>query len=144
MNSGDGEPTDMVMEVSRIQPLNPPQSPVTSTSQLVVELPSHYEAPALPINITTLVESVVHLSQIFALSSVPMSPNRVRAVYTFDTVAVFPVFQVSPDDVQYLSATSQVTPPASEWFRGRRSHGIETVRLRERLGHSILSWIVSP
>ena len=34
VNSGDGEPTDMVMEVSQIQPLNPPQSPVTSHSQL--------------------------------------------------------------------------------------------------------------
>ena len=60
VNSGDGDPTDMVMEVSRIQPLNRPQSQVTSHSQLVVESPSHYEAPVVPISITALVESVVH------------------------------------------------------------------------------------
>ena len=40
VNSGDGDPTDMVLEVSQIQPLNRPQSPVTSHSQLVVESPS--------------------------------------------------------------------------------------------------------
>ena len=104
----------MVMEVSRIQPLNPPQAPVTSTSQFVVESPSNYEAPALPIDITSLVESVVHLSQISVLSLVPMLPNWVREDYTFDTVDVFPVFQVSQNDTQYLPATSPVTPPASE------------------------------
>ena len=71
VNLGDGDPTDMVMEASQIQSLNRPQSPVTSHSQLLVESPSHYEAPAVPISITALVESVVHWSQISALSSVP-------------------------------------------------------------------------
>ena len=66
VNLGDGNPTDMVVEVSQIQPLNHPQSPVTSHSQLVVESPSHYEASAMPINIMALVESV-QLSQISAL-----------------------------------------------------------------------------
>ena len=61
-----------------------------------------------------LAESVVHLSQIYALSSVLMSPNRVWEDYTFDTVDVFLVFQVSPDDTQYLPVTSPVTPPAPE------------------------------
>ena len=57
VNSGDGNPTDMVVEVSQIQPLNRLQSPVTSHSHIVVETPSHYEAPAVPINIMALVES---------------------------------------------------------------------------------------
>ena len=97
VNSDDGDQTDMVVEVNRIQPLNHPQMPVNSDSQLVVESPSHYEVPTVPINISALVESVVQLSQISALSSVPMSPNRVCEDYTYDTVDVFPVFQVSPD-----------------------------------------------
>ena len=82
VNSGDGDTTDIVMEVSQIQPLNRPQSPVTSHLQLVVESPSHYQAPAVPISITALVESVVHFSQISELSSVPMSPKRVREDFT--------------------------------------------------------------
>ena len=114
VNSSDGEPTDMVMEVSLIQPLNRAQSPVTSHSQLVVESPLHYKAPAMPISIRALVASVVHMSHISALSSVPMSPNRVRPDYTYDTVNVFLVFYVSPDDTHYLPATSPVNPPASE------------------------------
>ena len=68
----------------------------------------------MPINISALVESVVQLSQISALSSIPMSPNRVREDYTYDTVKVFRVCQVSPDDTQYLPATTPVTPPDSE------------------------------
>ena len=67
VNSGDGNPMDMVMEMSQIQLLNCPQSPVTSHSQLVLESPSHYEAPAVPINITALVGSAVQLSQISAV-----------------------------------------------------------------------------
>ena len=81
VNSGDGDHTDMAMEASRFQPLNHPQMPVNSDSQLVVESPSHYEAPAVPVIISPLVESVVQLSQISALSSVQMSPNRVREDY---------------------------------------------------------------
>ena len=97
------------MEVRQIQPLNRPLSPVASPSQIVMESPSHYDAPAVPINITALAERVVQLSQISALSSVPMSPNWVREDYIYDTVDVFPVFQVSPDDTKYLPATSPVT-----------------------------------
>ena len=95
VNSDDDDQTDMAVEVSQCQPLNHPQTPVYSDSQLVVESPSHYEAPAVPIRISALVESVVQLSQISALSSVQRSPNRVREDYTYDTVYVFPVFQVS-------------------------------------------------
>ena len=47
------------------------------------------------------VNRVVQLSQISAQSSVPMSPNRVCEDYTYDTVDVFPVFQVSQDATEY-------------------------------------------
>ena len=71
-------------------------------------------APAVPITISALVESVVQLSQISALSFVPMSANRVRVAYTYDTLDVFPVFQVSLDATEYLLTTSPVTPPELE------------------------------
>ena len=45
------------------------------------------------------------------LSSVQLSPNRMREDYTYDNVDVFPVFQVSTDTAKYLPATSPVTPP---------------------------------
>ena len=93
------------------------------------------------INISALVESVVQLSQISALSSIPMSPNRVCEDYTYYTVDVFPVFQVSPDDMQYLPATSPVTPPASELLP---TSPIPTDPDSLPLGCSIKSWIVSP
>ena len=74
VNSDDGDPPDMIVEASWIQPLNRPQTPVNNDLQLVVESPSHYEVPTVPITILALVESSVQLSQIYALSSVPMSP----------------------------------------------------------------------
>ena len=52
-------------------------------------------------------------SQISALSSVQLSPNRVREDYTYDTVDVFLVFQVSPDTAKYIPAMSPVTPPGT-------------------------------
>ena len=115
VDSGDNEQTNMAMELSQFQPLNRPQSLVSISSdlQVVVESPSHYEAPAVPVNISALIESVVHLSHICALSSVQLSPNRVREDYTYDTVDEFPVFQVSPDAAEYLPATSPVTLPVA-------------------------------
>ena len=77
VNSGDNDQTNMIIEVSRFQPLKRPQSPVniSSDSQLVVESPSYYEVPVVP-----LIESVVQLSQISALSSVQLSPNLLHDV----------------------------------------------------------------
>ena len=50
VSDDDGDPTDMIVEVIWlwIQPVNRPQTPVNNDSQLVVELPSHYEVPAEP------------------------------------------------------------------------------------------------
>ena len=70
-DSGDNGPTDVSLPSSRFQSLN--RSPllvdISSDSQVVVESPSHFEAPAVSVNISALVESVVQLSQISALSS---------------------------------------------------------------------------
>ena len=59
VNSGDDEQTDISLELSRFEPLNHPTSPVHSgASQVVVESPSHYEAPAVPVAISALLDSV--------------------------------------------------------------------------------------
>ena len=89
--------TDVSLPLS--QPLNRSPSPVdvSSDSQVVVQ---------------SLVESVVQLSQVSAISSV-QSPNRVHEDYVYDTMDVFPVFQVSPEIDGYLPGTSPVTPPVS-------------------------------
>ena len=42
-----------------------------------------------------------------------LSPKRVREDFSYDTMDVFPVFQVSPEIDGYLPATSPVTPPVS-------------------------------
>ena len=42
-----------------------------------------------------------------------LSHNRVHVDYVYDTMDVFPVFQVSLEIDGYLPAMSQVTPPVS-------------------------------
>ena len=115
VNFGDNDHTNIAIELSRFQPLSHPHSPVdvSGNLQVVVELPSHYEAPAVPINIFALIECVVQLSQISALSSVQLSPNRVRDDYTCKNVDVFPVYQVSLDTTGCLPVMSPVTPPVT-------------------------------
>ena len=50
-------------------------------------------------------------SQVSVLSSVQLSPNRVREDFIYDTMDVFPVFQVSQKANEYLPDTSSVTSP---------------------------------
>ena len=60
MKSGEDEQTDVSCELSRFQPLNPPASPVhISNPQIVVESPSHNEAPVMPVSVSELLDSVV-------------------------------------------------------------------------------------
>ena len=84
VDSGDNNQTELSLQLSRFQPLNRPRSPedISSDSQVVVESPSHYEAAAVPVDISALIESVVKLSHISTLSSVQLSPNRVREDYS--------------------------------------------------------------
>ena len=77
-------------------------SPVpASVSFLVVESPSHYQAPTEPIVLS-------------AISSVPISPNRVREDCSSITLDVYPVYEVSPDTTGYVPATRPVMLPSSE------------------------------
>ena len=47
------------------------------------------------------------------LSSVQLSPNRVREDFDFDPLDVFPMFPVSPRSDGYLPRVSPVTSPSS-------------------------------
>ena len=48
-------------------------------------------------------------SQVSLLSSVQLSPNRAREDFNYDTLDVFPVFQVSHEHDGYLPETSPAT-----------------------------------
>ena len=122
VDSDDTNQTNLSMELSQFQPLNRPHSPVdiSSDSQVVVESPMYYEALTVLMDIYALVESVVQLSQISALSSVQLSPNRVCEDYSFDILDVFPVFQVSPETDVYLHATSRQQIPGT--YQLHRTH----------------------
>ena len=107
-----------------------------------MESPSHYEAPAVPVSILALIESVVQLSQIYALSSVQLSPNRVREDYSYDIMDVFPVFQVSPEIDGYIPATSPVMPPVSREFNdfsGHSGSGLSATGSDSLMGGPVMS-----
>ena len=66
----------------------------------VVESPSHYPAPAEP----------VELSAVF---SVLISPNRVRENCSSVSLDVYPVYEVSPDTMGYVPSTAPGGPTSS-------------------------------
>ena len=77
-------------------------SPVSaSVSSCVVESPSHYVTPSEPVVLS-------------AVSSVMISPNRVREDCTLVTRDTDPVFEVSPDTTGYVPATPPVPTPSAE------------------------------
>ena len=83
---------------------------ISSDSQVVVESPTLYEAPAEPLDMSMFVDRVAKLSQVSGLSSVQLSPHRVCEDFAYDTLDVFPIFQVSPEAEGYFPDTSPVTP----------------------------------
>ena len=83
-------------------------------SPIVAESPSHYGAPDVPMAILALFDTVACMSQVSALSSVLLSPNRVSEDCTSMTANVFPIYQVSLDTIGYQPTTSAVTPPIPE------------------------------
>ena len=106
------EQSDLLCEPSRFQPLNSPVSPIADIgSQIVVESPSHYEAPDVPVVDLTLFDTVTHMSQVSALSSVLLSPNRVHEDCTSGATDIFPIYQVSLGNTGYLPVTSPIMPP---------------------------------
>ena len=60
-------------------------------------------------------------SQVSALSSVQFSPNRVREEFSYDTMVVFPIFQVSQEADGYFPDTSPVTSPDARNIPGSGS-----------------------
>ena len=84
--------------MSWFQPLNPPHSPVPTSSQeqIVVDSPTVCEAPVGSIDVSPDYDRMVQIlpleSQVSLLSSVQLSPNRVREDFNYDTLDVFPVF----------------------------------------------------
>ena len=58
--------------------------------------------------VVTLLPQESHLSQ---LSSVQLSPNRVREDFDFDTMDVFPMLPVSPRTDGYFPSVSPVSSP---------------------------------
>ena len=65
---------------------------ISSDSQIVVESTTLYDAPAEPLDMSTVVHRVAQLSQVSGLSSVQLSPHRVCEDYTHNTLDVFPLF----------------------------------------------------
>ena len=131
--------SDVSMVLSRFQPLNQPHSPVdmSSDSQIVVESPTLYDTPAEPLDMSTVVDRVAQVSQASGLSSVQLSTNRVCEDYMYDTLDVFPVFQVSPDAEGYYPDTSPVmhrNVPKNHW-----THWFTVLYRWKQLGRSTAS-----
>ena len=81
VHSSDRDP-DSLDELCQSRSLIEPMSPVpVGVSFRVVELPLHYQAPAEPVVLS-------------AVSSVLISPNRVREDCSSATLDVYPVYEV--------------------------------------------------
>ena len=65
----------------------------------VLQSPSHYSTPAVPVDLS-------------AISSILISPNRVRTDYSSGSLDVDPVFEVSPDTTCLLRAVVPAAPAA--------------------------------
>ena len=70
----------------------------------------------MPTSIWELLDSVAQICRMSALPSVQFSPNREREDWTSETVDVFPVYQVSPNNTGYSPETSPVMPPLPGCF----------------------------
>ena len=93
-----GEVVALGMSTIRFLPLNPRQSPVSvlSVPQIVFESLTSYEALVGSKDVCPAADWVLLFlpqeSQVSQLSSVQLSPNRVREDYDFDTKDVFLVY----------------------------------------------------
>ena len=103
---------DMSTITSRFSPLNSPVSMV-SVDQVIVELPTPYDAPVVPLEISHLATLNPQESQVSRWSSAQLSPNRVREDFDFNTLDVLSVFMVSPRTDGYLPCVYPVSSPSS-------------------------------
>ena len=110
---------DISTITSRFAPLNSRVSPVSmeSIDRVVVESPTSDVALGGHLDISPVTDQFAPLtpqeSQVSQLSSVQLSPNRVRLDFDMDTLDVFPVFPVSPKTDGYLPLISHVSSPGS-------------------------------
>ena len=87
---------------------------MVSVDQVVVESPTSYDAPVVPLEISPVADHFATLkSQVSHLSSVQLSPNRVRENLDYDTLDVFPMFTVSPRTDAYLPCVSPIVSLSS-------------------------------
>ena len=101
MYSSDSDP-DAVDDNFPSCPPSETGSPASaSVSGCVVESPLHYVTPSEPVVLS-------------AVSSIMISPNRVREDCMLVTRDTDPVFEVSPDTTGYVPATPPVPPPSAE------------------------------
>ena len=111
--------SDMSTITSRFLPLKPPVSPVSmeSVDQVVIESPTSYDAPVAALDMATVAEWLEtrnpQESQVSHLSSVQLSPNRVREDFDLGTLDVFPVFAAPLETNGYLPRISPVSSPGS-------------------------------
>ena len=111
VHSSDSDP-DSSDEPCQSRSLTELELPVpVGVSFRVVESPSHYQALAEPVGLS-------------AISSVLISPNRVREDCSSATLDVYPVYEVSPDTTSYVPATTPETPPSSEVFVAPSGPGV--------------------
>ena len=86
-----------------------------SVPQIVVESPTSYEAPVGSKDVCPAADRVVPLlpqeSQVSQLSSVQLSPIRVRADYDFDSMYVLLMYAGSPRNDGYFPSVSPISPP---------------------------------
>ena len=110
-------PSDMSTITSQFSPLNPRVSRFSTESvdRLAVESPVSDDVPIVELDMIPDVSQFALLnpqgSQVSQLSSVQLSPNRVRLDFDMDTVDVFPVFVASPRSGGYLPPVSPVSSP---------------------------------
>ena len=81
----------------------------------------------MPVAVFELLDSVVQMSRVSALSYWQLSPNGEREDWTVD---VFPVYQAFPDNAEYYPVMSPVTRFPNV-FRHLRFLQIRTLRHRK-------------
>ena len=128
----------MLTITSRFSPLNPREYPVSTENvdQVVAEWPVSDDVPVVELDMLPDVSQFALLnpqgSQVSHLSSVQLSPNRIRLDFDMDTLDVFPVFVASPRSGGYLNPISPVSSPESP--SSRASPAVALCRAR-RLRH---------
>ena len=109
--------SDMSTITSRFSPLNPRMSLVSKEimDRVVVESPLSDVMPVVDLDMFPVTNQSAPLdpqgSQVSHLSSVQLSPNRVRLDFDLDTIDVFPVFVASPRSGRYLPLISPISSP---------------------------------